>query len=119
MARPWPEQRGSAVYPPRDVRRRCVKAASPRAPARPDEQARDLWRRPPPPVCAHFSRAHFAPRAIAGTARRSHVAVATRRRSAPNEEQVSLRGRDFRSEEQTSELQSLMRLSYAVFSLTK
>src|SRR3546814_18142421 len=26
---------------------------------------------------------------------RSHVAVATRRRSAPNEEQVSLRGRDF------------------------
>src|SRR3546814_8912868 len=92
----------------------------------------DLWRRPPPPVCAHFSRAHFAPRAIAGTARRSHVAVATRRRSAPNEEQVSLRGRDFGARQfqlnredggqigrAHSELQSLMRISYAVFCLKK
>lgn len=38
--------------------RRRAKIRAQRAPARPSGKRRDLWRRPPPPVCAHSSRAH-------------------------------------------------------------
>src|SRR3546814_3314513 len=53
----------------------------------------------------------------ATTITRPFRGTATTRISAPTFDKLRLRYPDFRSEEHTSELQSLMRISYAVFCL--
>src|SRR3546814_7074602 len=94
-------------------------ASRPSAPdelRRPDCRARDGWA-----VCStwYCVRAlYLLPSRYVGTDRigaEGHVRSVLRRR-APRDSQVHLRPR---SEEHTSELQSLMRISYAVFCLTK
>lgn len=70
MATPWPEQRGSAVNPPQDVCARCVKTASPRALARPNNK-RATSGGGPRRQCAPISAARIQPRAPGGSPGRS------------------------------------------------
>src|SRR3546814_7556528 len=84
----------------RDTRRRAARAGARLAPARPEPPARR--RRPRQPAAAAPVGKHHRRGEAAGAGR-----AAADRRTAQ------------RSEEHTSELQSLMRISYAVFCLKK
>src|SRR3546814_8255284 len=73
----------------------------------------------PPPCCCRPDRARRRRSSPAGNPRRCREARAGRYRSRPPSGLPRGRRRPRRSEEHTSELQSLMRISYAVFCLTK
>src|SRR3546814_9853200 len=61
-----------------------------------------------------------APATVAKLRRQAALQLARRSGGAPVVEQLDMEdGSGFRSEEHTTELQSLMRISYAVFCLTK
>src|SRR3546814_7512852 len=98
----------------------CRSGLTQRSGTRPGSGARRS-KHEPPPLC---SRHDTVGRLVQRRVRSSHDAVAATATDVERERQcarrpLSSRGRCTRSEEHTSELQSLMRISYAVFCLKK
>src|SRR3546814_5976464 len=81
--------------------------------------SRILRDRPPPAISRVMAAADFSRIAYAGMSFGGSTAVSACDADPDCVAAVDLDGENFRSEEHTSELQSLMRISYAVFCLKK